>query len=143
MESRAVETLDKTTRRLIRYALKSRKKAYAPYSKYRVGCAVLSVSGKVHTGCNVENASYSLAICAERVALAKMVTRGERAFRRIVVATSSEDPVFPCGACLQCLVEFGAEALVFAVNSRGTLFKEAKVKDLFPQFFSKRQLVLE
>ena len=139
-ESLPVEKLDKTTRHLIRLAMKSRKRAYAPYSKYRVGCAIQSAKGKVHLGCNVENASYSLAICAERVALGKMVSRGERLFKRLVVVTSSDDPVFPCGACLQCIAEFGAEAAIVAVNSRGTLFKQAQLKELFPHFFSKKQL---
>lgn len=138
-DARPVEQLDKTTLRLVRLAMKSRKRAYAPYSKYRVGCAIQGAK-KLYSGCNVENASYSLAICAERVAIGKMVSRGERSFKRMVVVTSSDEPVFPCGACLQCIAEFGGDSSIIAVNSRGTLFKQAQLKELFPHFFSKRQL---
>lgn len=137
---RPIEDLNKGLKRLVRLAMQARKKAYAPYSKFLVGCAVRDTRGKVHTGCNVENASYSAAVCAERTALVKMVSRGSREFRWIVVVTSSEEPCFPCGVCLQVISEFGKRATVIAVNQTGTLFRAASVAELYPAAFSQEYL---
>jgi cytidine deaminase len=135
-----IENLDKRHLRLLKHALAARKRAYAPYSKYLVGCAIQDNKGKIHTGCNVENASYGASVCAERVAIGKMVSRSSREITRLVVVTSSEDPVFPCGLCLQVIAEFGKKAKIIAVNRRGTLFQLVPFEALFPQAFSPEKL---
>src|SRR5881296_2781589 len=103
-------------RKLIAAAKTAQRRAHAPYSKFRVGAALLTKSGKVYTGCNVENASYGLTICAERVALAKAVSEGHRKFKAIAVVAPSGG-LSPCGACRQVLAEFG-EMVVVCADSR-------------------------
>jgi cytidine deaminase len=105
-------------RKLIAAAMAARRHAHAPYSKFRVGAALLTKSGKVYTGVNVENASYGLTNCAERVAVGNAVSEGHRKFEAIAVAGPS-DALSPCGACRQVLAEFG-EMLVICVDSRNT-----------------------
>lgn len=139
-EVKPVENLDNATLKLVRLAMRARKRAYAPYSKYRVGCALRDDKGKLFTGCNVETANYSGTVCAERTALVKMVSRGGKRCRRIVVVTSSEVPAFPCGECLQMINELGRDSTVFAVNHRGTIYREASLQELFPYAFSKEML---
>ena len=102
---------------LIALAAGVRRKAYAPYSHYPVGAALFTASGKVYTGCNVENASYGLSICAERTAAFKAVSEGEREFVAIAVVT--ENGSAPCGACRQVLNEFGPDMRVLAVAASG------------------------
>jgi cytidine deaminase len=103
-------------RKLIAAAKAAQRRAHAPYSKFRVGAALLTKSGKIITGCNVENASYGLTICAERVAITKAVSEGHRQFRAIAVVAPAA-AVSPCGACRQVLAEFG-EMLVMCADSR-------------------------
>ena len=91
---------------LIARAVEVRENACAGYSHYKVGAALLASSGKVYTGCNVENSTYGLTVCAERVALWKALSEGERTFTQIAVVTSSEPPASPCGACRQLLWEY-------------------------------------
>lgn len=119
---------------IINRALEARSRfAYAPYSGYKVGAALLSVSGEIYHGVNVENAAYSTSICAERTAVFKAVSNGELAFSAIVVAT--ENGGSPCGACRQVLSEFGLETLVLLVNSQGEVTLETTVGELLPEAF--------
>jgi cytidine deaminase len=123
---------------LIEAALAVRKWAYAPYSHYAVGAALLTSSGKIYEGINVENAAYPSGICAERVAVFKAVSEGEREFEAIVVATANGGT--PCGACRQVLAEFGLETAVLIVDQQGKLVQETTVKDLLPGAFTASSL---
>ncbi|MCK4450602.1 MAG: cytidine deaminase [Anaerolineae bacterium] len=122
---------------LIAQAMEARKHAYAPYSGYRVGAALLGKSGRVYTGCNVENAVYPLVICAERVAVVKAVSEGEREFLALAVVT--ENGGSPCGSCRQTLREFGSEIVVLIADETG-VHRETTVADLLPDSFSARDL---
>jgi cytidine deaminase len=104
---------------LIRIALEARQKAYAPYSKYLVGAALLTKSGRIYSGCNIENASYGATICAERVAAVKAVSEGETAFEALAVAGDGKEPVAPCGICRQFLAEFGLDLVLILINLEG------------------------
>ncbi len=117
---------------LLAKALDSRKAAYAIYSKFAVGAAIETASGKVFTGCNVENLSYGLTICAERNAVFAAVAAGEREFVRIVIVADSREPVSPCGACRQVLAEFSAEMEVRSVNLQGDEYR-ARLDELLPR----------
>ncbi|HEV8597989.1 MAG TPA: cytidine deaminase [Gemmatimonadales bacterium] len=124
--------------RLVEAARAAQQHAYCPYSHYRVGAALLTEDGRVFVGCNVENASYGLTVCAERSAVFTAVSSGARQFRRIVVATDSEPPAPPCGACRQVLAEFGAELEVESVGPTQT--KRWRIGELLPDAFSKEIL---
>lgn len=123
---------------LIDLANEARRRAYAPYSNYRVGAALRTRTGRVYTGVNVENAAYPAGICAERVAVFKAVSDGEREFEVITVVTDNGGS--PCGACRQVLSEFGLDTLVLIADGKGTLLKETSVRQLLPDAFSGRQL---
>ena len=125
-------------RKLINIAIEAREKAYAPYSNFKVGAAVLTEKGNIYTGCNIENASYGLSICAERVAIFKAVSEGERNFKMLVVVADTDQPVSPCGACRQVMIEFGDYDVVLA-NLKGE-FKIYKVSQLLPENFDKENL---
>ncbi|MFA7467586.1 MAG: cytidine deaminase [Desulfotomaculaceae bacterium] len=120
---------------LVQRALKAREKAYAPYSHFKVGAAILSTDGEVFTGCNVENASYGLTVCAERVALFKAVTMGRRSFSAIAIAAGTNDYCSPCGACRQVLAEFGGSTKVYMANYKGE-YREMTVAELLPAAFN-------
>ncbi len=122
---------------LIALATEARRKAYAPYSNYRVGAALLTASGKVYTGANVENASYGLAICAERTAAVKAVSDGERDFVAIAVVT--ENGGSPCGACRQVLNEFGPDMRVLIADESGK-YAALPLSELLPASFGPAQL---
>jgi cytidine deaminase len=117
---------------LISEAKAARRNAYAPYSNFAVGAALLGRSGRVFTGCNVENISYGLTICAERSAICQAIASGERAFTHIAIASDSKTPVSPCGACRQVLAEFGTDILVVAVNLQDSRF-ESTLDQLLPR----------
>lgn len=118
---------------LLKAAKKAQASAYAPYSNYPVGAALLSASGKVYLGANVENAAYPDSICAERVAIFKAVTEGEREFQAIAVVT--RDGGTPCGSCRQVLAEFALDAQVFIANEAGEVVRENTVLELLPGAF--------
>ncbi|MBI1861927.1 MAG: cytidine deaminase, partial [Deltaproteobacteria bacterium] len=109
-------------------------------SKYLVGAVIVDTRGKIHAGCNVENANYAGTTCAEQAAVVKMVSRGAREIRRVVLVTSSDEPVFPCGFCRQIIIEFGPHAEVTTVNRRMTQFAQSTMDELLPAQFSKKQL---
>jgi len=121
--------------RLVLAARGMQEHAYCPYSKYRVGAALEAQDGTVFLGCNVENASYGLTICAERAAIFAAVGAGARRFTRIVIATDSEPPAPPCGACRQVLAEFGSELEVESVGPSQS--KRWRIGELLPDAFGK------
>ncbi len=123
----------KNEKELIGIAIKQLDNSYSPFSKFKVGAALLGKSGTVYTGSNVENSSYGLTICAERSACVKAVSDGEREFEGIVVATESDDPGSPCGACRQFLWEFGDMEVVL-VNTEGAI-KKFMLSELLPEGF--------
>ncbi len=104
---------------LLDAARRARENAVAPFSKFRVGAAVRAKSGKIYSGCNVENASYGLTICAERVAIFKALSEGERGFEAVAVVTDTEKLTPPCGACRQIIWEFCADVEVILGNLKG------------------------
>jgi cytidine deaminase len=115
-------------------ALAARQNAFAPFSKFQVGAALEDTDGRVHTGCNVENATYGLTICAERVAVFKAISDGVRKFRRVAIAADTESLTPPCGACRQILWEFCGDVEIVLVNLRGKT-ETYRLKDLFPKPF--------
>jgi len=119
---------------LVTAALAVRENAHAPYSKFKVGAALEDETGRVHTGCNVENVTYGLTMCAERVAVFKAVSEGARKFRRIAVAADTDVLTPPCGACRQTLWEFCGDIEVILTNLRGKT-EALRLRDLFPRPF--------
>jgi cytidine deaminase len=134
---KSAKKLASTTRnqRLFRAARKAMQQAYAPYSQFRVGAALLTATGKVITGCNVENASYGLSNCAERTAIFSAIAQSgpELTIRAIVVVNDQGVPCSPCGACRQVIYEFGPDATVFFQSAKG--WKESHITELLPEGF--------
>jgi cytidine deaminase len=122
--------------RLVESAREARDRSYAPYSGFRVGAALLTRRGNVYSAANVENASSGAAICAERAALAKAVSEGEREFEALAVVADSQEPVAPCGICRQNLIEFGDEIKVIMANTRGDA-EIATAGELLPRGFKR------
>ena len=120
--------------KLVEIALRARERAYAKYSGFRVGAALLTKSGRVFTGVNVENASYGLTVCAEKVAVFKAISEGEREFVAIAIASDSSEKTVPCGACRQVLYEFSEDMDVIMAN-RNRDYEIVKLKDLLPKGF--------
>lgn len=119
--------------KLIEMAKEAMKNAYAPYSGFRVGAALLTESGKVFTGCNVENSSYGLTMCAERVAVFKAISEGENRFLKIAIVSSSNKLTFPCGACRQVLHEF-ADDLEIVLEGPDGIYTTT-LREVFPKGF--------
>jgi len=132
---------DEARRQLVEAATQVRRWAYAPYSNYAVGAALLTDSGKVYDGVNIENAAYPTTMCAERVAVFKAVSEGERRFVAIAVVTSNGGT--PCGSCRQVLAEFGIETHVIIADTAGNVVQEATVADLLPGAFLPSDLARE
>jgi cytidine deaminase len=130
---------DAQSQQLIKEAVRARAKAYAPYSHYQVGAALLTASGKIFTGVNVENAAYPDTICAERAAVVSAVSAGEREFSAIAVATINGGT--PCGSCRQVLSEFGLDIVVLLVDDEGNLKARSTVRELLPGAFLGQDLV--
>ena len=120
---------------LIEEARVGRENASAPYSKFRVGAALLTADGKIFRGCNVENASYGLTVCAERVALLSAIAAGERAFRAVAVVTDAEEPATPCGPCRQLLWEYAGDIPVTLSNLDGVV-RTFRLSELLPYAFT-------
>src|SRR5579859_6216106 len=119
---------------LIEAALAVRNNAHAPFSHFQVGAALEDIGGRIYTGCNVENATYGLTICAERVAVFKAISEGARKFKRVAVAADTDILTPPCGACRQILWEFCGDIEIALVNPRGKI-EIFRLKDLFPRPF--------
>ena len=125
-------------RELIRRALDAQEKAYVPYSKFRVGAAVLMEDGKVYSGCNIEISSYSPTICAERTAIFKAVSEGSTKIKTVAVVGDA-NPTFPCGVCRQVIREFGKDATVIIANNEDD-YKEYLLEELLPNSFGPEDL---
>jgi cytidine deaminase len=126
--------------KLIQAAIKVREQAYAPYSRYQVGAALLVKSGRIYTGCNVENASYGASICAERVAAVKAISEGEREFVILAIVADSFEPGSPCGICRQFLYEFNPELKLILANLQGKVV-ESTLAQYLPDAFGPNRLV--
>jgi cytidine deaminase len=121
---------------LLKAAIKAKENAYAPYSNFHVGAALLTTNGLIFSGCNVENTSYGLTICAERNAIFKMVSEGERKIEKILVIGDTEEFLPPCGACRQVIFEFSREeSLVYMCNKHGEC-KKVTIREIIPFAFS-------
>lgn len=127
---------------LIAAAVEARAAAYAPYSNYHVGAALLGESGTIYRGCNVENASYPVSLCAERNALGQAVVHGERKIVAAVVLTDTTPPPSPCGMCRQALAEFGSDATVILATPDGEVTRYS-LRELLPHRFDKTFLERE
>lgn len=123
---------------LMKMAIEARQNAYAPYSHFAVGAALLTESDKVYTGCNIENASYGLTCCAERNAIFAAVGAGERRFKMLAVAADSPEPVAPCGACRQVIAEFGIPLVVMGNLKEST--KTMTAEELLPYGFGQESM---
>ncbi len=128
-----------TDAELIAQARAARAFAYAPYSNFAVGAAVLTADGRVFTGCNIENTSYGLTMCAERVALFKAISEGVREFRRLALVADTEVLISPCGACRQVLWEFAPDLIIISANYAGEV-RVQLLRALLPEPFEKWML---
>jgi len=124
---------------LIRKALDAQKKAYVPYSGFKVGAALLTKSGNIYTGCNIESASYTPTICAERTAISKAVSEGEQDVKAIAVVGNPEQFTYPCGVCRQVIREFGRDATIIIAKSED-VYKTYKLDELLPHSFGPEDL---
>ena len=132
---------DEQKEALVQSALTARRWAYVPYSEYPVGAAIRTASGRIYDGVNVENAAYPTSICAERVAIFKAVSEGERQVEAVAVVT--ENGGMPCGSCRQVISEFGPEALILIANDQGEIIQSSTVKELLPGAFGPGDLGVE
>lgn len=144
MEENRLTALEKQN--LLRQAEQARRNAYAPYSQFMVGAALLGESGRVYAGCNVENASYPAGICAERAAVAQAVSQGERRFKAIAIVggnvqqQSGFAPAYPCGICRQVLQEFGGRQPLTVLTGSSSQWEEYTLSQLLPHSFGPEAL---
>lgn len=131
--------VNKNYKKLIKEAENARKRAYTPYSKFKVGAAILTSDGKIFTGCNIENASFGLTVCAERVAILKAISEGSSKFEAIVIVGDTNRPCSPCGACRQVIYEFSEDIKIIMYNLKGDI-QIKKMRELLPEAFSKNDL---
>ncbi len=120
---------------LIEKALEASKYAYTPYSHYQVGAAILTKDNNIYTGCNIENASYGLTICAERVAIFKAISEGEKEIKAIAVITNDEEYAKPCGSCLQVMAEFMKDDATIILANKNKEYIVKTLKELLPEAF--------
>ena len=130
--------MEKSLEALYEAAVQVQKRAYCPYSNYSVGCALEASSGQVYTGCNVENASWSVSICSERVALVKALSEGEREFRRLVIVT--KDGGMSCGICRQMMNEFSPDIEIITFDAKGSVVVRERLRDMLPHAFGPESL---
>jgi cytidine deaminase len=133
-----IKLSDDERRSLIALAREARRRAYAPYSNYPVGAVLRTRSGRIFTGCNIENAAYPTTICAERTAIFKAISEGEKEFDVIAVVSSGGGT--PCGSCRQVMAEFGLDTLVLVADAEGRLTLETTVAGLLPEAFDSKNL---
>jgi cytidine deaminase len=125
--------------KLIEQARRAQDRAYAPYSNFRVGAALMGASGKVYVGCNVENASFGMTMCAEQGAISAAVVGGEQKFTHMALITDSPNPESPCGACRQVLTEFAPELEILSVSKTG-VEQRWTMNELLPMAFTPKSL---
>ncbi len=133
-----IELTDDERHALIDLANEARRRAYAPYSNYQVGAALRTRSGRIFTGCNVENAAYPTSMCAERIAIYKAVSEGEKEFEVMAVVTPNGGT--PCGGCRQVMAEFSLDTVVLVADGKGRLVKETTVAGLLPGAFTPKDM---
>ena len=121
--------------RLVREAKAARKKAFAPYSKFTVGAALITNGGKIYHGCNIENPSLMLSFCAERAALINALVEGEKKFKALAIVSGGKNYCFPCGSCRQMLAEFAPDIEIYLVSEKG--IKKFSISELLPHQFKK------
>jgi len=131
--------LNKDFQKLINKAIEASLNSYAPYSKFSVGSALITKDGTIFTGCNIENASLGLSICAERVAIYKAVSSGYKSFKALAIIGDTDDPCTPCGACRQVMLEFSPDMEVIMTNLHQKI-KITKAKELLPDMFQGENL---
>lgn len=125
-----------TERELVQRALEAKERAYAPYSGFRVGAALMTDTGNVYTGANIENISFGATNCAERTAVFKAVSEGERGIKLIAIASDKEDFIFPCGICRQVLAEFAKDRMKVLCSNKNGEYKVYSIEELLPNAFS-------
>ena len=122
-------------RQLVEMAVAAKEFSYSPYSKFRVGAALLCEDGSVFTGCNIENAAYGPSVCAERVAILKAISEGNKNFKKIAIVVDTKEPAYPCGVCRQVMSEFAPNMEILLSGSSGDITKTS-LKELMPHQFS-------
>lgn len=130
----------KMIKELINKAIQAREKSYSPYSNFKVGASVMGESGKIYSGCNIENVAYSPTICAERVAIFKAISNGEREIKKIALIGSTDSFTYPCGVCRQVMIEFASDDFEIIVAKNIEEYVSYSLDDLMPNSFRARDM---